>query len=81
MRALALLAELWAACEIVLVAGRMGDDAMLYAVLAFFLLCCCALREVWDCCAATPVETSSAAAIKMAVRFVFMIASQLPLLG
>ena len=43
MRALAVLAELWAASEIILLARHMGGDALLYTLLALLLLCCCAL--------------------------------------
>ncbi|MGH7738363.1 MAG: lysostaphin resistance A-like protein [Candidatus Tyrphobacter sp.] len=41
MRALAILIELWTASEIILLAQRMGGDALLYAVLGIFLLGCC----------------------------------------
>lgn len=43
MRALIVLAELWAASEIVLLAGPLRGDALLYALVGAFLLFCCAL--------------------------------------
>lgn len=43
MRALIVLAELWAASEIILLAGRHVDDALRYALVGIFLLVCCAL--------------------------------------
>lgn len=43
MRALIVLAELWAASEIILLAGRHVDDALRYALVGSFLLVCCAL--------------------------------------
>lgn len=43
MRALLVLTELWAASEIILLAKRLGNDALLDAILGFVLLVCCAL--------------------------------------
>ncbi len=43
MRALIVLAELWVASEIILLAGPLRGDALAFGILAVFLLCCCAL--------------------------------------
>ncbi len=43
MRAILVLAELWAASEIILLTGPLRGDALLYAVFAAFLVFCCAL--------------------------------------
>jgi len=43
VRALVVLAELWAASEIILLAARKEGDAALYGLLGLFLLACCAL--------------------------------------
>ncbi len=43
MQAFVLLAELWAASEIILLTGPLRGDALLYACLGAFLVFCCAL--------------------------------------
>jgi membrane protease YdiL (CAAX protease family) len=43
MRAILLLAELWAASEIILLTGPLRGEALVYAAFAAFLLFCCAL--------------------------------------
>lgn len=43
MRAIVVLAELWAASEIILLAGPLRGEAVVYAAFAAFLFFCCAL--------------------------------------
>jgi membrane protease YdiL (CAAX protease family) len=43
MRAVVVIAELWVASEIILLAGGLRGDALVYAGVGLFLLCCCAL--------------------------------------
>jgi hypothetical protein len=75
---------MWSDIESVAERAASGSFVESWCISSMFIpamslwLCCCVLCEVWDCCAATPVETSSAAATKMAVRFVFMMVLAIP---